>query len=199
MSVLDSIRLTNYCKLNNSIKCFANIGADGIDGALSAFMGQARETDELSFLIIGDLSMMYDMNALLNEITPNIRIFVINNYAGAEFHKNFGLDKIETLNDFIAAGHNTRMKQISIMNQFEYLCADNEEELNDNLAKFVVNDGKAKILEVITDADTDAKTLKEYWKINTIEQPTTIKSVIKKGVKKVLGRRMINAIKAFRG
>ena len=199
MSVLDSIRLTNYCKLNNSIKCFANIGADGIDGALSAFMGQARETDALSFLIIGDLSMMYDMNALLNEITPNIRIFVINNYAGAEFHKNFGLDKIETLNDFIAAGHNTRMKQISIMNQFEYLCADNEKELNDSLAKFVVNDGKAKILEVITDADIDAKTLKEYWKINTIEQPTTIKSVIKKNVKKILGRRMINAIKAFRG
>lgn len=199
MSVLDSIRLTNYCNLNNTIKCFANIGADGIDGALSTFMGQAKETQELSFLVIGDLSMMYDMNALLNDITPNVRIFVINNYAGAEFHKNFGLEKIETLNDFIAAGHNTRMRQLSSLNKFEYLCAENEKELNISISKFVKNDGKAKILEVITDADTDAKTLKEYWKINTIKADVTAKSVVKKVVKKLLGKRMIRAIKAFRG
>ena len=199
MSVLDSIRLTNYCELDSSIKCFANIGADGIDGALSAFMGQAKETKELSFLIIGDLSMMYDMNALLNDVTPNIRIFVINNYAGAEFHKNFGLEKIATLNDFIAAGHNTRMKQISILNDFEYLSATTDIELENSISKFITNDGKAKILEVITDADTDANTLKEYWKINTKQRPVTAKTKVKKVTKKILGKRMINAIKAFRG
>ncbi len=199
MSVLDSIRLTNYCELDSNIECFANIGADGIDGALSAFLGQARDTTELSFLIIGDLSMIYDMNSLLNKMSSNVRIFVINNYAGAEFHKNFGLEAIPTLNDFIAAGHNTRMKQISELNDFEYMVATDNQELDQCIFKFVENDGKAKILEIITDADTDAKTLKEYWKINTRKMPVTFKSKCKNAIKKVLGKRGINVIKALKG
>lgn len=199
MSVLDSIRLTNYIDLDDSIECFANIGADGIDGALSTFLGQAGSTDKLSFLIIGDLSMLYDMNALLNVITDNVRIFVINNYAGAEFHKNFGLDKIPTLDNYIAAGHNTRMKQLSKLNQFEYMVATNNEELDKSIEKFVMNDNRAKILEVITDADTDAKTLKEYWKINTKEMPITFKIKLKELTKRILGRKIINAIKALKG
>ncbi|MCC8015080.1 MAG: hypothetical protein LIO87_07775 [Eubacterium sp.] len=57
-SVLDAIRMSNYVEMNCEVSCFANIGADGIDGALSAFLGQAHETDRLSFLLIGDLSLM---------------------------------------------------------------------------------------------------------------------------------------------
>ena len=119
MSVLDAIRISNYLKMPNNVRCFANIGADGIDGALSTFLGQASKTDKLSFLLIGDLSLMYDMNALYSKIPSNVRIIVINNFAGSEFYKNFGLERIKTLNKHIAAGHNTTMEQLPALDDFK--------------------------------------------------------------------------------
>lgn len=186
LSVLDSIRLTNYVKIDESIRCFANIGADGIDGALSTFLGQASENSQLAILGIGDLSFMYDMNALINKITDNVRIFVVNNYAGAEFHKNFGLDRIDTLNLHIAAGHKTKASQFAIMGELEYLYATNSKELDVALKQFIKNDGVAKVLEVFTDADADAKTLKEYWKINKNKQVYTSKQKVIMEIKKIV-------------
>ena len=97
--------MSNYVEMKPSIRCFANIGADGIDGALSTYLGQGESEEKPVYLLIGDLSLMYDMNALLQKLPHNIRIVVINNYSVAEFHKNFGLDRIPTLNKHIAAGH----------------------------------------------------------------------------------------------
>ena len=156
MSVLDAIRLSNYFKMPSNVSCFANIGADGIDGALSTFLGQAAQIDKLAFLLIGDLSLMYDMNALFTKISKNVRIFVINNYAGAEFHKNFGLKRISTLDMHIAAGHKTSMKNVSSLNDFTYLCATDEKELNDGIKKFISISDKPIIFEIFTNADQDA-------------------------------------------
>lgn len=185
LSVLDSIRLMNYVKVDKSIKCFANIGADGIDGALSTFLGQASKSTELAILIIGDLSFMYDMNALMNNITDNVRIFVVNNYAGAEFHKNFGLDRIDTLNLHIAAGHKTKASQFSVMGGLKYLSATNQQELDKAVKQFVQKEGGPKVLEVFTDADIDAKTLKEYWKINRNKEIYTFKQKVVMSTKKI--------------
>lgn len=165
-SVLNAIRITNYCKLPNSTQCFANIGADGIDGALSTFLGQASQTKNLAFLLVGDLSLMYDMNELNDNIPNNVRILVINNYAGAEFHRNFGLKKIPTLNKHIAAGHTTIMKDVASVSNLLYLSAINEGELEKGLKQLVNQSEKAIILEVFTDADTDAKKINEFWNIN---------------------------------
>lgn len=170
-SVLDSIRLSNYVNLPATVKCFANIGADGIDGALSAFLGQAETEKNLSFLIVGDLSILYDMNALLQGIPANVRIMVVNNYAGAEFHKNFGLERIPTLNQYVAAGHNVKIERCCINAQFRYLSAANREELEQVLPQFMSDGDSPVLLEVFTDAPTDAATLKEYWKVNHMTAP----------------------------
>ena len=198
MSVLDAIRISNYCKIPTSTKCFANIGADGIDGALSTFLGQASLSNNLAFLVIGDLSLMYDMNGLNENIPNNVRILVINNYAGAEFHKNFGLDRIATLNDHIAAGHKTIMKKVTSINNFEYLFANNSEQLEKNLQRFVKKNDKPIILEVFTNADKDAKKLKEFWKINT-NKLTPSNEIILKKVYNLLGSNVKNKIKKILG
>ena len=194
MSVLDAIRLSNYFKMPSNVSCFANTGADGIDGALSTFLGQASMTDKLAFLIIGDLSMMYDMNALYAKLPTNVRIIVINNYAGAEFHKNFGLGKIPTLNKHIAAGHTTTMKDVASINEVKYSCATNMEELEKELNEFVVEESEAKILEVFTVAHDDANKLKEFWNQN---RPifSTNEQNIKQKFKKILSPEAIKKIK----
>lgn len=203
-SVLDSIRISNYVDLPSSVKCFANIGADGIDGALSAFLGQAESDKNLSFLIIGDLSILYDMNALLERIPSNVRIMVVNNFAGAEFHKNFGLERIPTIDQHVAAGHQIKIKQCCINSRFHYLSAETREELAQALSQFLSESNKPMLLEVFTNAPADAATLKEYWKINHMTAPKdtfSLRSLIVGAASKLLKqqtkdriRNIINAL-----
>lgn len=191
-SVLNSIRITNYFKIDESINCYANVGADGIDGAFSTFLGQANKTDKMAFLLIGDLSYLYDLNACLNVNkikNRNIRILIINNYAGAEFHKNFGLSMIPTLNLHIAAGHNTKIEETTGMENVEYLSAKNQEELNINLKKFIGKSEKPILLEVFTNADTDAQILKDFWITNINEK------IYKKIIRKLLPKKYIAKLK----
>lgn len=190
-TVLDSIRMSNYVELKPGVRCFANIGADGIDGPVSTYLGQAYNEEALTYLLIGDLSLMYDMNALLQKVPHNVRILVINNYAGAEFHKNFGQDRIPTLNNYIAAGHNVQIADCCDNSRFDYLSAKNMEELKKQLNQFMVPGEKPKVLEVFTDADRDAKILKDYWSINRQEIPgvkISFKSKLKRVGRSVLGK-----------
>lgn len=201
-TVLDSIRMSNYVKLKPGVRCFANIGADGIDGPVSTYLGQSSDEDTLTFLLIGDLSLMYDMNALLQKLNHNVRILVINNYAGAEFHKNFGLDKVPTLNNYIAAGHNVQIANCCDNSRFEYLSANNMEKLKKELSKFMSPGEKPKVLEVFTDADRDAKTLKAYWATNRQEIPgvkISLKSRVKHVARKILGNNTDKIKKMIKG
>ena len=63
-AILNSTRLMQFFKLDASITSFSNVNAFGIDGCLPTFMGQASATDQLSCLVIGDLSFFYGMNAI---------------------------------------------------------------------------------------------------------------------------------------
>lgn len=69
------------------IQVWANRGANGIDGALSTFLGLAADGEE-SWGIFGDLTAMYDLVApsLLPEIASlPLRIVIINNGGGRIF------------------------------------------------------------------------------------------------------------------
>lgn len=191
-TVLDSIRMSNYVEMKPSIRCFANIGTDGIDGALSTYLGQGESEEKPVYLLIGDLSLMYDMNALLQKLPHNIRIVVINNYSGAEFHKNFGLDRIPTLNKHIAAGHRVKIANCCINSQFKYLAATNMEEVREALTILNTESEKPILLEVFTDADKDAKILKSYWMTNRQEIPgmkLSGKARVKQIVRNILGNK----------
>ncbi len=166
LSILNAVRLTNFNTIPEPVITFGNLGADGIDGALSTFLGQSSVHEKLSFLVIGDLSFMYDLNATLMNLRSNQRILLINNFAGAEFHTNFGLEKMPTLNQHIAASHSTRFADWVEMMNVDYLSARNPQELDVALTQFVKPDNRPILLEVFTDADTDAKTLKAFYALN---------------------------------
>ena len=107
---------------------------------------------------------------------------VINNYAGAEFHKNFGLEMIPTLNLHIAAGHKTQIGQCTnVIKNVNHMVVTNQEELDKCLEEFIKPSDKPVILEVITDADTDAKTLKGFWNNNRkVSKKEKVKNIIKR-------------------
>ena len=191
-SVLNAIRISNYFGFKKNVRCYANVGADGIDGALSTFIGEANASKELAFLLIGDLSFLYDLTSINYINKENMRILVINNYAGAEFYKNFGLKMIPTLDKHISARHHTKIENAILSKNIKYIKAENQEELEKGLNELVNKSDKPIILEVFTDANTDANTLKKFWKDNKKEG---FKGYIKKVLKKILSVEQINSLK----
>ncbi|HYF36371.1 MAG TPA: thiamine pyrophosphate-binding protein [Prosthecobacter sp.] len=69
--------------------CYANRGANGIDGLVSTFLGISATAAE-SWLILGDLSALYDLAApwIIPQLPPgNRRLVVINNGGGKIFSR----------------------------------------------------------------------------------------------------------------
>jgi 2-succinyl-5-enolpyruvyl-6-hydroxy-3-cyclohexene-1-carboxylate synthase len=68
-------------------KVLCNRGVNGIEGSVSTAAGYAlAEPQSLHFLIIGDLSIFYDLNGLLQaQHCPNLRILLLNNQEGGIF------------------------------------------------------------------------------------------------------------------
>lgn len=160
----NSVRIASMFQVDPSIEVYCNRGTCGIDGSMSAFIGQAQVSlNQLCFLIIGDLSFFYDMNALWNRyIGANIRILLHNNFGGAIFHAPFykQVEEFPNIDRHIAAGHDTQARAWAEARGFKYLSAHNKSEVCKELPVFMDSSEKQPILfEVFTEMETDAEQL----------------------------------------
>lgn len=192
----NSIRLSAYFDVDPTVTVYDNRGTHGIDGSMSAFIGQASVSNRPSFLVIGDLSFFYDMNALWNHyIGNNIRILVCNNSGGAIFHTYPNTRNVPTLDDHIAAAHKTSVKDWVISRGFEYLSAKNKTEFDEVLPRLMSTSSTCPVLlEVFTDMDVDADCIKNILNPYKLED-TSLKHQIGKmmptGMKKTI-KKIIN-------
>lgn len=191
LSINNSIRVSNYFKINKNIKVYSNIGTYGIDGCMSSFLGQACvDTSKEAFLVIGDLAFFYDMNSLkLNDINKNVHILLINNSGGAEFYYNHTWIN-ESSDKHTTARHNISAKGWVESNGFKYLSARNKEEYDEKLKEFMKCNNEAPVfMEVFTEMKDDAKCIHDFYKLN---KPKSIKTTIinktKQYVKKSFGQ-----------
>jgi 2-succinyl-5-enolpyruvyl-6-hydroxy-3-cyclohexene-1-carboxylate synthase len=67
-----------FAKPRAGIEVFANRGLAGIDGNLSTIFGISNNF-ERTFAVIGDLTFLHDLTALLAPPTNNLTIFIIDN------------------------------------------------------------------------------------------------------------------------
>lgn len=167
LSINDSIRITNFFKLNPNIKTYANIGTHGIDGCLSSFLGQAAVNDKPSFLVIGDLAFFYDMNALrLRHIGNNVHILLINNEGGSEFYFNH-MRKNKASDLHTTARHHTKAEGWVKSNNFIYLSAHDKESLSTSLQEFMRTDlDQPVFLEVFTEMKTDSDVIYDFFDLS---------------------------------
>ena len=174
----NSVRISQLFSFPNSVEVHCNRGTDGIDGCMSTMVGFASETDKLVFLIIGDLTFFYDMNALWNRhLNKNIRILLCNNGGGAIMHMpNRPQFAAEHLPNYISARHDASAKAWAIDRGFTYLSADNEEDLEKQLDVFVSPYGeKPIILELFSEMLPDTDIFKKYY--GTIRRVTVDNSL----------------------
>lgn len=196
LSINNSIRISNFFKLAPQVTTYANIGTHGIDGCLSSFLGQASATDRPAFLIIGDLSLFYDMNALrLRHIGPNVHILMLNNHGGEEFYYN----KIwvnESSDRHTSARHTTKAEGWVNECGFTYLKASDKAEFDENLPRFMSEDNSRPVFfEVFTEMKTDAEEIHKFYDLS---RPKDLKSEIlrqgKEFAKSVIGQQKAQKI-----
>lgn len=196
-----TIRIAQFFDLDESIQVYCNRGVNGIDGCVSAFVGQAcASPDTLNFLIVGDLTFFYDMNSIWNRyVGKNVRIMLNNNGGAALFHFNQGLKNYPTLNENVAAEHFSTAKGWVETQGFTYLCAHDKAEFDANLEKFVQKESDKPIFfEVFTDKAADAEIQRKFYdEIIVRDAAEAAKNSAKKILKSALGDKMVRKLRGF--
>jgi 2-succinyl-5-enolpyruvyl-6-hydroxy-3-cyclohexene-1-carboxylate synthase len=160
------LRYAHLFSIPNNTNVFCNRGTSGIEGSLSVAAGYASASDKLNFVVIGDLSFFYDMNALWNgHIGNNLRIMLLNNGGGEIFHALPGLEMTEQAHRFVTGTHSASAKGWAIERGFHYTAIHNDKELTGALPVFTQTKptGQPLLLEVFTDPAEDVRLLKEYY------------------------------------
>ena len=188
-AILNSLRNWSLFPIDASIKCFANVAAFGIDGCTSMLIGESVLSDELHFLITGDLAFFYDLNSLgIRHIKNNVRILIINNNGGVEFKMAGNVDQNKKTDLFIAAAnHFKNAKGWAETCGFAYISAFSHDEFNVHYTAFLKESSQPVVFEIFTkDIDEAAA----YRKLIDCNKKKDTKYYIKAGIRKI--RKQIN-------
>lgn len=203
LGILNTLRSWNYFETNKKLNVYCNTGGFGIDGVMSAALGASLGTDNNVYCFIGDLAFFYDLNSIGNhEVKNNLRIMLINNGCGTEFHNyNHRAVAVASQNNlnyeyFAADGHYGNKSKNLVKHYaedlgFVYLSASDKKEFTKNIDKFMSEkSNKPIIFEVFTNSQDESDALKT---INNLEK--NIKSV----AKDILGEKGIKIVKKLIG
>ena len=163
------IRNAAYYFSSSTNHLFCNRGTNGIEGSLSAAVGYALGSQQLTVSLIGDLSFFYDQNALWNKQLPgNLRILLFNNGGGQIFYHLPGLDQTPALSPYIAAAHHTQAQGLAESYGLSYLKACNYKEVQLALPQLLdPTSQRPVLLEVFTQTENnekELKSIKQYYK-----------------------------------
>lgn len=160
-----AIRYIQLLDVKDSIEVFCNRGTSGIDGSSSTAIGAAVASKKETVLITGDISFLYDSNALWNNYTPkDFKIIVINNGGGGIFRILPGHNETPVFNTYFETTHHLTAEHLAKMYGFGYQAASNEADLKSELKTFMQNGEQPKILEVFTPMLENDKILLQYFK-----------------------------------
>lgn len=160
-----AIRYNQLFDIDKNIEVYCNRGTSGIDGSTSTAIGCAVASEKPTVLITGDLSFLYDSNALWNNYIPNsFRIIVVNNKGGGIFRILPGHKNSENFDTYFETNHNLSAEHLCNMFGLIYYSVSDEETLNVALKSFYTEDEKPKLLEIFTPKEVNDEVLLNYFK-----------------------------------
>lgn len=159
------IRYAQLIDIHPSISVFSNRGTSGIDGSSSTAIGAAFASKQQTILITGDVSFLYDSNALWNQYIPkNFKIILVNNGGGGIFRILPGHKETPVFNRYFETSHCFTAEHLAKMFEFNYYTASNETNLLANLDIFLNANEKPAILEVFTPTLVNDGILLQFFK-----------------------------------
>jgi len=160
-----AIRYAQLLDIDPSIEVYCNRGTSGIDGSTSTAIGAAIANGKQTVLITGDISFLYDSNALWNNYIPkNFKIILINNGGGGIFRILPGHEETPVFNTFFETSHCLTAEHMAKMYGFEYSIASDETSLETSLTALYAQNEKPSILEIFTPTLENDSILLQYFK-----------------------------------
>lgn len=160
-----AIRYLQLFDLDKSVQVFCNRGTSGIDGSTSTAIGAASASYLPTMLITGDISFLYDSNALWNNYIPkNFKIILLNNSGGGIFRILPGHQETETFNTYFETSHQLNASHLTKMYGLDYFEANDEITLQQQYSAFLNQNEKPSILEVFTPEKENNGILLEFFK-----------------------------------
>ncbi len=142
-----------------------NRGTSGIDGSVSTAVGVAWLNPGITVLITGDMSFLYDSNALWNNyISPRLKIIVMKNGGGGIFRFIPGPSDLPELEEFFETACEVDVEGFARLHHFRYFYAAKAEELQEILPDFWTLTDCPAILAVETPREANAEILKSYFR-----------------------------------
>ncbi|OXA81672.1 2-succinyl-5-enolpyruvyl-6-hydroxy-3-cyclohexene-1-carboxylate synthase [Flavobacterium aquidurense] len=160
-----AIRYAQLIHIDPSIEVFCNRGTSGIDGSTSTAIGASVGSGKQNVFITGDISFLYDSNALWNAYIPkNFKIILINNGGGGIFRILPGHEEKPVFNTYFETSHHLTAEHLAKMYQFGYLTASDTESLETEIDNLYSQNDKPVILEIFTPTAQNDVILKQYFK-----------------------------------
>jgi 2-succinyl-5-enolpyruvyl-6-hydroxy-3-cyclohexene-1-carboxylate synthase len=159
------IRYVQLFDLNSTLEVFCNRGTSGIDGSTSTAIGASIMNEKPTFFITGDISFLYDSNALWNSYIPkNFKIIVLNNGGGGIFRILPGHQETETFNTFFETSHQLNAVHLAKMYHLNYYSATDLTSLTSAYSAFINEQNGPSILEIFTPEKLNNSVLLDFFK-----------------------------------
>jgi len=160
-----AIRYAQLIDIDDSIEVFCNRGTSGIDGSTSTAIGAAVGSAKQTIFVTGDISFLYDSNALWNSYIPkNFKIILINNGGGGIFRILPGHEEKPVFNTYFETSHNLTAEHLARMYHLNYFTASDVNSLENSIEALYNSDAEPAILEVFTPTHENDRILKNYFK-----------------------------------
>lgn len=159
--------INNYVSSKKQHIIYANRGASGIDGNLSTAIGIAKDQNKPLYFICGDLTFLYDLNALilLQQTGVCIKIILLNNNGGKIFTFLPVKEHFDQLNPYFTTPHHLTMSHLAKQFNLSYDTVSDKSfsDLNKLIKKHIHNKS-ASLLECNFDEKNTKKQIKSLSK-----------------------------------
>ena len=160
-----AIRYAQLIDIDNSIEVFCNRGTSGIDGSTSTAIGAAVGSEKQTIFVTGDISFLYDSNALWNSYIPkNFKIILVNNGGGGIFRILPGHQEKPVFNTYFETSHKLTAEHLAKMYGLNYFTAQDIQSLENGINSLYDSNETPCILEIFTPTTENDLILKQYFK-----------------------------------
>lgn len=160
--------VVRYCQLFDPIRNVryeANRGTSGIDGSTSTAVGAAiANPNQQHYLVSGDISFLYDSNALwMVNFPKNLKIIVINNQGGGIFKIIPGPAGSNQGKKYFESAHNQKAEPIA--KAYGLTCDSLDQKINlyQKLDNFFNLNNETQLIEIHTDSEQNPKDLNHFF------------------------------------
>lgn len=144
------IRTSDMYAINTNNTVFSSRGVSGIDGNISTSIGIYNSSGQKTYVLIGDLAFIHDLNSLTRLDKANIKIILFNNGGGGIFNFLPIAKYDDVFEEFFETPHNHNF-ELSCKNfGVEYFQASDNKSFSDQFDMFS-NSNNSSVFEIKLD------------------------------------------------